>query len=122
MRNPLVSILGHPSGRLLLSREPLAADWEAVLAAAAESGCAMEVNGNPERLDLDWRHCRRAVEKGILLSIDPDAHSTLELDLVSLGVGIARKGWVTREATLNAKSAEELTDWLEKRRGGPLPY
>ena len=121
VRNPLVSILGHPSGRLLLSREPLAADWEAVLAAAAESGCALEVNGNPERLDLDWRHCRRAVERGILLAIDPDAHSVAELGLAALGVGIARKGWVTAEATLNAKSAEELAEWLQRRRGAPLP-
>jgi DNA polymerase (family 10) len=121
VRNPLVSILGHPSGRLLLSREPLAADWDAVLDAAAESGCAVEVNGNPQRLDLDWRHCRRAVERGILLAIDPDAHSVAELGLVALGVGIARKGWVTAEATLNAKSAEELTEWLQRRRGAPLP-
>lgn len=121
VRNPRVSVLGHPSGRLLLSREPLAADWDAVLDAAAESGCAVEVNCNPERLDLDWRYCRRAVERGILLSIDPDAHSVAELGLLPLGIGIARKGWVTREATLNAKSAEELAEWLERRRGRPLP-
>jgi DNA polymerase (family 10) len=121
VRNPRVSVLGHPSGRLLLSREPVSADMEAVLAAAAESGCAVEINGNPQRLDLDWRLCRKAVEAGVLLAIDPDAHSVAELDLVAYGVGIARKGWVTPSATLNAKDVAEFVDWLERRRGKPLP-
>jgi DNA polymerase (family 10) len=121
VRNPFVSVLGHPSGRLLLSREGLTADWDAVLEAAAQSGCALEVNCNPERLDLDWRLCRPAADAGILLSIGPDAHSVAELDLISLGLGIARKGWVTSAATLNAKSAEEIEAWLERRRGAPLP-
>jgi DNA polymerase (family 10) len=121
VRNPFVSILGHASGRLLLSRDPLEADWDAVLAAAAESGCAIEINCNPERLDLDWRLCREAVRAGILLSINPDAHSVAEIGLVPLGVGIARKGWVTRGSVLNAKSAEELEAWLVARRGEPLP-
>src|SRR5262249_8567787 len=121
VRNPMVSILGHPSGRLLLSREPLQADWDSVLAAAAEAGCAIEINCNPERLELDWRLCRQAAEAGILLAIDPDAHSTSEIGLVSYGLGIASKGWVTAEATLNARSAEELVEWLERRRGKALP-
>ena len=120
VRNPRVSVLGHPTGRLLLSRDGVAVDIEAVIDAAAESGCALEINCSPQRLDLDWRHCRRAVERGVLLSIDPDAHSVAELGLVPLGVGIARKGWVTPAATLNAKSAEELVAWLERRRGEPL--
>ena len=118
--NPRVSVLGHPTGRLLLSREPIDVDLEEVLSAAAESGCAVEINGNPERLELDWRACRGAVERGVLLSIDPDAHSVAELGLVLYGLGIARKGWVTAASTLNAKSAEELTEWLERRRGKPL--
>src|SRR5215471_566427 len=121
IRNPRVAVLGHPTGRLLLSREGLDADVEAVIDAAAESGCALEINGSPERLDLDWRHCRRAVEKGVLFSIDPDAHATREYSYVSLGVGIARKGWVTPQSTLNAKTADELEAWLIKRRGGSLP-
>ena len=120
VRNPRVSILGHPSGRLLLSRDPVDADLEAVVAAAAESGCSIEINCNPERLDLDWRLCRQAVEAGVFLSIDPDAHSVAELKLVTYGVGIARKGWVTKEATLNAKSTPDFISWLEKRRGKPL--
>jgi DNA polymerase (family X) len=121
VRNPRVSVLGHPSGRLLLSRPPLEADWEAVLDAAAESGCAIEVNGNPQRLELDWTLCRQAVDRGIALALDPDAHSVQELDLVSYAVGVARRGWVTAKSALNAKNADELADWLERRRGKPLP-
>ena len=121
VRNPRVSVLGHPTGRLLLSRDGIAVDIDAVIDAAAESGCALEINCSPQRLDLDWRHGRYAVGKGVPLSIDPDAHSVAELGLIPLGVGIARKGWVTPSATLNAKSADELTAWLERRRGEKLP-
>jgi DNA polymerase (family 10) len=122
VRNPLVSVLGHPTGRLLLSRDGIAVDIDAVIDAAAESGCAMEINCSPQRLDLDWRLCRNAAGKGVPLAIDPDAHSVAELGLVSLGVGIARKGWVTPAATLNAKSADALTAWLERRRGSALDF
>jgi DNA polymerase (family X) len=118
VRNPLVSVLGHPSGRLLLSREGIAADWDAVLTAAADSGCAVEINCNPERLDLDWRLCRPAAGKGVFFSIGPDAHSVAELGLVPLGVAVARKGWIPAASTLNALDTDALVDWLEHRRGG----
>lgn len=121
VENPLVSVLGHPTGRLLLTRKGIDVDVEAVLEAAARSGCAVEINGSPHRLDLDWRYCRAAAEKGLLFSIGPDAHSVEELGNAGYAVGIARKGWVTREATLNAKSADELAAWLVRRRGTPLP-
>jgi DNA polymerase (family 10) len=120
VRNPFVSVLGHPTGRLLLSREPIAVDAEAVIDAAAESGCAIEMNCNPHRLELDWRLGRRAVERGVLISVNPDAHSIRELELVPYGIGIARKGWVTAEATLNARTAAGLEQWLTARRGVPL--
>jgi DNA polymerase (family X) len=120
VRNPFVSVLGHMTGRLLLSREGIKVDAEAVIDAAAQAGCAIEINCNPHRLELDWRLCRRAVEKGVLLAIDPDAHSVRELDLVPYGVGIARKGWVTPQATLNARTSAEIERWLEARRGRPL--
>lgn len=120
VRNPFVSVLGHMTGRLLLSRDPIAVDAEAVIDAAAESGCAIEINCNPHRLELDWRLCRRAVEKGVPLAIDPDAHSVRELGLVPWGIGIARKGWVTAAATLNARPAADLARWLVARRGVPL--
>lgn len=120
VRNPRVSVLGHPTGRLLLSRDGISVDVEAVLDAAAESGCAIEINGSPNRLDLDWRLCRAALARGIVFSIGPDAHSTEELGYVRYGLGIARKGWVTAKDTWNAMSGSELEDWLVRRRGKPL--
>ncbi len=121
VQNPRVSVLGHPTGRLLLTRKGIDVDVEAVLEAAARSGCAVEINGSPHRLDLDWRFCRAAAEKGVLFSIGPDAHSVKEIANTGYAVGIARKGWLTRESTLNAKSADELAAWLERRREIPLP-
>ncbi len=121
VENPRVSVLGHLTGRLLLTRKGIDVDVEAVLDAAARSGCAVEINGSPHRLDLDWRFCRAAAEKGLLFSIGPDAHSVKELENTAYAVGIARKGWVTPASTLNAKSAEDLAAWLERRRGTPLP-
>ena len=121
VENPRVSVLGHPTGRLLLTRKGIDVDVEAVLDAAARSGCAVEINGSPHRLDLDWRFCRAAAERGVVFSIGPDAHSVNEIANTGYAVGIARKGWVTRESTLNAKSAPELDAWLAKRRGTPLP-
>jgi DNA polymerase (family 10) len=118
VRNPRVTVLGHLTGRLLLSRDPIAVDVDAVLDAAAESGCAVEINCLPDRLDLDWRHAPGAVARGISIAIDPDAHSVADLEGISYGLGIARKGWVTAAATLNAKSAREFESWLARRRSG----
>jgi len=116
VENPRVSVLGHPTGRLLLTRKGIDADMEAVLAAASRSGCAVEINGSPHRLDLDWRLAASAAGRGVTYSIGPDAHSVRELDNTGYGVGIARKGWITPQATLNAKTAAELAVWLEGRR------
>jgi DNA polymerase (family 10) len=121
VRNPRVAILGHPTGRLLLDREGVSADLEAVIAAAAESGCALEVNASPHRMDLDWRLVRIAIERGATLAIDPDAHATRELDYVPNGLAMARKGWAPREAVLNAREPDALVAWLERRRNGPIP-
>jgi DNA polymerase (family 10) len=121
VENPRVSVLGHPTGRLLLTRKGIDADMEAVLTAAGRAGCAVEINGSPHRLDLDWRLCRQALAAGVVFSIGPDAHSVKELGNTAYAVGIARKGWVTPDATLSTKTADELTAWLEKRRGVPLP-
>jgi DNA polymerase (family 10) len=121
VRNPRVAILGHPTGRLLLSREGLTADMDAVIAAAADSGCALEVNASPHRMDLDWRLVRRAVQLGAPLAIDPDAHSTRELGYVPYGVAMARKGWAEPGDVLNTRDADGVVAWLERRRGGPIP-
>jgi DNA polymerase (family 10) len=121
VRNPRVAVLGHPTGRLLLSREGVSADMDAVIAAAAESGCALEVNASPHRMDLDWRLVRKCVERGVPLAIDPDAHSTRELGYVPYGLAMARKGWAGPGAVLNALDPADLVGWLERRRGGSIP-
>lgn len=119
--NPRVSILGHPTGRLLLGREGLSADFEAVFEAAASSGCALEINGSPHRLDLDWRLARAAAARGIPLSIDPDAHSVAALADTGFGVGMARKAGAEARSILNAREPDAFAAWLERRRGSPLP-
>jgi DNA polymerase (family 10) len=112
VHNPNTRILGHPTGRLLLSREGYPLDHERVIDACAEAGVAIELNANPYRLDLDWRWVRHATDRGVLISINPDAHATDELDYVRWGVAVARKGWLTAEQCLNAKSRSAFSDWL----------
>jgi len=97
------TILGHPTGRLLLAREGYQVDLEAVLQAAAATGAAVEINAHPFRLDLDWRWVRRAAELGVPISIGPDAHEPAGLADVRWGVGIARKGWATANDVLNTR-------------------
>ncbi|HEU4564375.1 MAG TPA: DNA polymerase/3'-5' exonuclease PolX, partial [Gemmatimonadaceae bacterium] len=106
--DPHLTILGHPTGRLLLTREPYAIDMEAVLERAAETGVAVELNADPHRLDLDWRLCRTAKRLGVAIEIGPDAHSTHGLDNVEIGVGIARKGWLEPDDVLNTRSADDV--------------
>ncbi len=89
-----------------------------MLDAAAQSGCAVEINCSPDRLDLDWRFCQGAVLRGIPMAIDPDAHSVGEIGLVPYGINIARKGWVTAQSTLNARTAEDFAASLAIRRAG----
>jgi len=112
VRNPHTRILGHPTGRLLLRREGYPLDHERVIEACANNDVAIELNANPYRLDLDWRWIRRATERGVLISINPDAHSVAELENTRWGVAVARKGWLTPEQCLNAKSLDAFTDWL----------
>ena len=116
--DPHVTILGHPTGRLLLTREPYALDIEAVLEKAAETGVAVELNADPHRLDLDWRHLRRAKARGVMVEIGPDAHSTHGLDNVEIGVGIARKGWLEAGDVLNALPVEDVLARARRRREG----
>jgi DNA polymerase (family 10) len=106
----------HSRFRQLLRRPGYEVDVEAVLKACARHGVAVEINGNPYRLDLNWRWHRKAVQIGCLLSINPDAHSTKELDLVKWGVAVARKGGVSPEDVLNAKSVEQFDAYLQARR------
>ena len=112
VRNPYTRILGHPTGRLLLVREGYPLDHARVIDACAEHDVAIELNANPYRLDLDWRWVQRAIEKDVLISINPDAHATGELEYVRWGVAVARKGGLTAEHCLNAKSLADFKDWI----------
>jgi DNA polymerase (family 10) len=114
--DPHLTILAHPTGRLLLSREPYAIDVEAVLEKAVRVGVAVELNADPRRLDLDWRYCRQAKELGVTIAIGPDAHSTAGLDNVHFGIGMARKAWLEAGEILNTRGADEVLAFARKRR------
>jgi len=116
MDDPHLTILGHPTGRLLLQREPYAIDLEQVLAKAAARRIAVEVNADPHRLDLDWRMARRARELGVTISIGADAHSTAGITNVAVGLGIARKGWLEAAEVLNTRDAEGFLAFGRTRR------
>jgi DNA polymerase (family 10) len=114
--NPYVDVMGHVTGRQLLRRSGYAIDHEAVIRACAANGTSIEVNANPYRLDIDWRWVRPALDAGVWISINPDAHSTSELDLVRWGVAVAQKGGLTADRCLNTMSLEAFRGWLAERR------
>jgi DNA polymerase (family 10) len=116
MDNPYLTIIGHPTGRLLLSRDPYPIDLDAVIEKAASSGVALEINADPHRLDLDWRVLRRARQSGATISIGADAHNVAGLGYVEFGVGMARKGWLGSEDILNTKPVSEFVEFAQKRR------
>ena len=115
VRHPLVTMLGHPTGRLLLARDAYPLDLGAVIAAAAESRTLIEINANPHRLDLDDVHSRAARSRGVTLVINPDAHSTGGLADLSYGIGQARRAGLTRDDILNTRPLDEVV----KRAGQP---
>lgn len=108
VRNPHLSILGHATGRLLLTREPYPLDVGAVIRAAAESGAAIEINGDPHRMDMDWRYWRSAKRRGLRCAINPDAHSVAGIGAVVYGVAMARKGWLEPEDVINTWELERV--------------
>jgi DNA polymerase (family 10) len=112
IENEHVDMVGHLTGRLLNKREPYDVDIAKVIDAAASNDTIIELNANPWRLDLDWRWWRRAAEKGVLCSINPDAHDTAQLAFAAHGVRIARKGWLTPEQVLNTRPLPEVLRWL----------
>src|SRR5690606_14993750 len=116
IENPYTTILGHPTGRLLLRRDGYPIDHQAIIDACAANDVVIEINANPWRLDLDWRWIRYAIEKGVRLSINPDAHEKEAYADMRYGVLVARKGGLTREMTLNALSADALTIYFEARK------
>src|SRR6266496_2285149 len=116
MENPFVTMLAHPTGRLLLKREPYQIDIPAILDAAAETGTWVELNAAPKRLDLDWRWWPRAKEKGVKCVIDPDAHRVERLQDLWFGVGVARKGWLTKEDVVNCLPLGKIEQALQAKR------
>ena len=112
MENPHVTMLGHPTGRLLLKRDPYPVNLAKIIDCAAATGTIIELNCSPLRLDLDWRWWRRARDLGVLCSINPDAHSTARLHHIGLGVRVARKGWLRREDVLNTRPTAEIEAFL----------
>ncbi len=111
VEHPRAHILGHPTGRLLLAREGYPVNMPKLFDACAANGVAVEINGNANRLDCDWRHIRSGMEKGVMFAIAPDAHGIETLDNVGFGLGIARKGWLEPQHLLNCMTAEELLAW-----------
>ena len=116
LANPYVTMLGHATGRLLLSRDAYRVDMKQVLDAAGAHGKIVEINANPHRLDLDWRLCGYAKEKGVKFSINPDAHSTEGLADVPFGVNVARKGGVTAPDVVNTLPADAMATQLQAMR------
>lgn len=116
VKNPHVDIIGHPTGREFPDREGADLDMEVILQAAAESGVAMEINAHPSRLDLDDAYARRANELGVPISINTDAHSEEDYDMLHYGVAIGRRAWLEPKNVVNTWTAKKLTDWLKKRK------
>ncbi|MCB1203112.1 MAG: DNA polymerase/3'-5' exonuclease PolX [Verrucomicrobiae bacterium] len=110
--HPKVTMLGHLTGRLLLEREPYAVDIPSVIEACAEHGTVIELNCNPWRLDLDWRWWKHAVSRGVKCAINPDAHRVDQLDYLSFGIRLARKGWLRREDVVNTLDLAGIEEWL----------
>ena len=116
IENPYTTILGHPTGRLLLSRSGYPVNFKKVIDACADNGVVIEINSNPLRLDMDWRWHQYALEKGVVLSINPDAHSKNGFYDTRYGILAARKGGVSAENCLNALSVEEITTYFKNRK------
>lgn len=116
LENIYTTMLAHPTGRLLLSREPYAVNMEEVIDTAAKFGKAIELNANTHRLDLDWRHCIYSKRKGVKISINPDAHQIAGLRDIGFGVKIARKGWLSKEDCLNCLDLEEVKEIFTQQK------
>lgn len=115
INSPHVDIIAHPSGRIVGGRAGADYDWDAIFAAAAATGTALEINAAPERLDLNDEHARRALAAGVLLTIDCDAHEPANLDLMPFGLAVARRAWTPPERVLNTRPLEEVLAWATNR-------
>jgi DNA polymerase (family 10) len=118
MENPLIDVIGHPTGRLIERREPYAIDLGAIIGAAVRTGTFLEINGNPDRRDLNEVNARRAVEAGVTLCIDSDAHGVETLRNVRYGVATARRGWIGPDSIANTRSWDDLQALRKRSRTG----
>jgi DNA polymerase (family 10) len=118
MDDPHVTFLGHLTGRKLLSRDGYSVEFERIFEKAGQRGVMIEINGNPNRLDLDWRHIRRALDHGVMFSINPDAHSVSEYNAVITGTWVARKGGLGPKHIFNTKDVEEVAEWFATKKKG----
>ena len=113
IEHPAATIIGHPTGRLLLDREGYAVDIDPIIEAAARCGVALEINAHPSRLDLDWRHVKKARDHGVQIAVNTDAHSVGGLDHLGYGIGIARKGWLRVTDIPNTLGCEAIAAWFQ---------
>ncbi|SMB92767.1 DNA polymerase (family 10) [Desulfonispora thiosulfatigenes DSM 11270] len=116
MDNPYFTMLGHPTGRILLGRPGYELDLEKIFQKAKEKKIIIELNANPHRLDLDWRHLKNAKSKNVLISINPDAHRKEDLDQTYLGVKVARKGWLEKKDVFNSWSLDEIKKYFASKK------
>ncbi|MCH6258008.1 DNA polymerase/3'-5' exonuclease PolX [Puniceicoccaceae bacterium K14] len=116
IEHPATTMIGHLTGRILLRREPYKVNTQKVIDAAIANSVIIELNANPKRLDMDWRLWKRAAEKGLMTSINPDAHRTEHFEFVEAGINAARKGWLGAENVLNTRSLDEVTSILSLKR------
>ncbi len=116
MENPHFTILGHPTGRLLLGRSGYPVDMKKIIDAAAALGAAIELNAHPQRLDIDWRELKYAKNRGVRIAIGPDAHNLSGFDDMPYGIGIARKGWLEKADVLNTMTLEEISAFFKSRK------
>ena len=115
IESPFVTMLGHPTGRLLLRREGYQINIPKVIDAAIANKVIIEINANPQRLDMDWRFWKQAVQRGLMCSINPDAHSIKNLRYYEAGVNIARKGWIEADSLINTRDVNGIKRWFSER-------
>jgi DNA polymerase (family 10) len=121
MESPYLTILAHPTGRLLGRREPCELDMARVMEAARERGCVLELNAHPSRLDLDDVHCKMAKEMGVRVAVSTDAHRASDLDLMRFGIDQARRGWLEKDDVINTRPWPELVELLGERHRPDRP-
>jgi DNA polymerase (family X) len=114
MDNPYFNIFAHPTGRLINERQPYQIDLERIIEAANERGCFLEINANPDRLDLSDSHCKMAKDMGLKLAVSTDAHSVADMDFIRYGVDQARRGWLESGDIINTRSLKQLRKMLKR--------